>query len=471
MTDSKLVSTLLTLSVYELNQLQKFVNSPYFNANQNIINFYEILYKYIKKGQELTDWKSTIYESIFKEDYNDEKFRKLSTDLLKLVEEYLIYAAFEANKMNKTTYLLEALRNRKIEKLYRTSIKNAQKLSERQYERSSSFYFFNYQVEKLIFDITEFDFKRTVKTNIEVISENLDIFYMAEKLKFYIDMLSRKQFATHQYNMLFMDEILSHIEKNDFSKYPNINVYYQILQTQLKPNDTIHFFELKKLIRNHINTFTVTEGTQILGSAMNYCVGQINLNNPQFLQEFYDIMKEYLDEEYFYTDGKLNPFVFKNIIVTGLRLKEYDFVENFIFSYKDKLPEDFQENAISYNLAQLYFYKKDYPKVLQNLTNLEYNDISYNLGARSILVATYYEMDEYDPLQSAISSFNVYLSRAKGTIPDRRRKSYMQYLKYVKNISNHIPGDNKKKEKLIAELDKNTGVASINWLREKLAEL
>lgn len=471
MRDSKLYSTLLSLSVYELNQLQKFIHSPYFNVNQNVIRFYEILHENIKQKNSFTLSKSKIYKQIFEENYNDEKFRKLSTDLLKLIEEYLIFSAFEANKINKTTYLLEALRNRKLEKLYRSGIKNAQKLSERQYERSSSFYFFNYQVEKLIFDITEFDFKRTVKTNIEAISENLDIFYIAEKLKFYIDMLSRKQFATHQYKMLFMDEILNHIEKNDLSKYPNINVYYQILQTQLKPNETIHFYELKTLIQDHINTFTTTEGTQILGSAMNYCVGQINLNNQEFLKEFYDLMKEYLDKEYFYTDGKLNPFVFKNIIVTGLRLKEYDFVENFILTYKSRLPEDFQENAISYNLAQLYFYKKDYPKVLQNLTNLEYNDITYNLGARSILVATYYEMNEYDPLQSAISSFSVYLSRAKGTIPDRRRKSYMQYLKFVKNMSNHIPGDSKKKEKLIAEYNKNTGIASANWLKEKLEEL
>lgn len=471
MNDSKLLITLRTFNVYELNQLYKFVHSPFFNSNKFIESYFDILYTYLKNKSADELNKNEIFKNIFDEEYNDTKFRKLNTDLLKIVEEFLITNSFQNNRMNKATYLLEALKNRKIEKLYKSSIKNAQILRDREFERSSSFYFFNYQVEKIIFDMTEFDYKRSVRTNIEAISENLDIFYITEKLRFYIDMLSRKQFVTHQYNLLFMDEILNHIEKNDVSIYPTINVYYHILQSQIHSENVEYYYTLKELIRKHISSFSLQEGTQILGSAMNYCVGQINNSKQEFLKEFYDLMREYLDKEYFYSDGKLNPFVFKNIIVTGLRLKEYDFVENFIYDYKDKLPEDFQENAINYNLAQLYFYKKDFKRVLLNLTNLDYNDISYNLGARSILVASYYELDEYDALQSAISSFYVYLSRAKGTIPDRRRKNYIDFLKFVKNMSYYIPGDKKKKKKLIADFEKSTGVASAVWLKEKLDEL
>jgi hypothetical protein len=473
MNDYKLITTLRTFSVYELNQFSKFINSPYFNVNQKITDFYGLIVEYLKKKEEIQLSKQEIFKDVFPEEneYQDDKFRKLNTDLLKLVEEFMALSTYNDNELSKYTYLLEALKKRKLVKLYKTRISKAQTLSERQLERSSSFYFFNYQLEKIIFEITEFDIKRTEKTNIDAISENLDIFYITEKLKLYADMVSRKKFASHEYKMLFIDEILHHLESNDYSSYPTVSIYFQILKSQIEPDNTIHYYELKHLISQHIDKFETAEGTQILGSAMNYCVGQINANRNEFLKEFFELMKGYLDKEFYFEEGKLNPFVFKNIIVTGLRLKEYNFVEDFIFNYKNKLPEDFQENAISYNLAQLYFYKKEFKKVLLHLTNLEYSDISYNLGARSLLIATYYELSEYDPLQSSISSFAVYLSRAKGTIPEKRRISYLNYTKMVKNMSNLPPNNPKQKKKLIEKFEKSEGIASAIWLKEKINEL
>ncbi len=473
MNDYKLVTTLRTFSIYELNQFNKFIHSPYFNANQKVIEFFNLLVESLKQKEPIALTKQDVFSSVFPDEpvYLDDKFRKLNTDILKLVEEFMALNTFNANLLSKYTYLLEALKKRKLVKLYKTRISKAQTISERQIERSSSFYFFNYQLEKIIFEITEFDIKRTEKTNIDAISENLDIFYITEKLKLYADMVSRKKFASHEYKMLFIEEIFHHLESNDYSLYPTVSIYYQILKSQIEPDNPIHYYELKKLISQHIDKFETTEGTQILGSAMNYCVGQINNNRNEFLKEFFELMKGYLDKEFYFEEGKLNPFVFKNIIVTGLRLKEYNFVEDFIFNYKNKLPEDFQENAISYNLAQLYFYKKEFKKVLLHLTNLEYSDISYNLGARSLLIATYYELGEYDPLQSAISSFSVYLSRAKGTMPEKRRISYLNYTKLVKNMSNLQPNNPKQKKKLIDSFEKSEGIASAIWLRDKINEL
>ena len=47
MKDRKIFSALSGLNIYELNSFGKYVRSPYFNVNQQIITYFEILDKYL----------------------------------------------------------------------------------------------------------------------------------------------------------------------------------------------------------------------------------------------------------------------------------------------------------------------------------------------------------------------------------------------------------------------------------------
>ena len=69
-------------------------------------------------------------------------------------------------------------------------------------------------------------------------------------------------------------------------------------------------------------------------------------------------MKNLLEKELIYVDGELGPLNFQNIIIIALRLGKYDWTENFIHKYKHRLPDALRENAVTFNLARLYFYPK-----------------------------------------------------------------------------------------------------------------
>src|SRR5690606_2223412 len=120
----------------------------------------------------------------------------------------------------------------------------------------------------------------------------------------------------------------------------------------------------------------------------------------------------------------LTPWSFKNIVTNGLRLSEFDWVEKFIHDYSSRLDEKHRENAVTFNLAQLFFYKKDYPKVISHLSQVEYEDITYNLNSKTLLMASYFELDELEALNSLLDTFRVYLNRNK-KIPATRRKHYL----------------------------------------------
>jgi hypothetical protein len=108
--------------------------------------------------------------------------------------------------------------------------------------------------------------------------------------------------------------------------------------------------------------------------------------------------------------------------------------------------------------------------VISQLNQVEYEDITYNLNSKTLLMASYYELDEMEALISLLDTFRVYLGRNK-KIPVVRRKHYMNTISIVKRLARLIPGEQKEVEKLIKEVESTQGVVSKNWLLEKLTAL
>ena len=153
---------------------------------------------------------------------------------------------------------------------------------------------------------------------------------------------------------------------------------------------------------------------------------------------------------------------FKNVIKLGFNLKKYDWVEQFIRENNQYLEEQFRQNALHYNLADLYFQKSNFGEALLHLNQVEINEISYALGTREMLMRIYYETDEEEALISLIASFNIYLKRNKD-LPSDVRKMYLNFCRIVGQILRRNP----KKLKKIGEEIKNTKLLlAKNWLLE-----
>ena len=171
-------------------------------------------------------------------------------------------------------------------------------------------------------------------------------------------------------------------------------------------------------------------------------------------------------------NGQLNPWSFKNAVQIALRLGEYEWSEKFIKDYTSKLPSEFRDNALSYNLALVYFYQKKYNDVIQQLQSVEYEDIVYNLNAKSILLLAYYELDADDALLSLMDSFKTYLHRHKD-IAQNKRTHYLNSMKYIKKLMKLNKGDSLEIENIKKEMeeDRKIGIASERWILEKLTEM
>jgi hypothetical protein len=472
MRETKLYSTLVEMDGFELNRLHRFIQSPYFNQNQPLINLFEWIKEDLKSNNDEVIEKEELWTICFgqNEPFNDGRFRKLQSDLLKLVEEFFAQEIYESNPIHKANYLIEAISNRSLASLQASTMKSARRIAENQEIKPASYYYYQYELERNIYALIGYEVQRTERSNIESISKNLDHFYIAEKLRNYCTVLSRLHLKAHNYELPFMDQIIKHVSENNFEDVPPILIYYQILLTYLDADNRSHYDKLRVYIRLHIHLFPEFEAKEIMDAAFNYCIKRSNSGSIEFGRELFDLYVESLENGLILVKGQITPWSYKNIITAGLRLSEFDWVEKFIYDFNPLLDEKYRHNALTFNLAQLYFYKKDYQNVISQLSQVEYDELTYNLNSKSLLMASYYELDEMEALISMLDTFRVYLNRNK-ELPAARRMHYINTINIVRKLPKIKPGDNSAVEKLEKEIESSQGIVSKNWILEKLAAL
>lgn len=474
MENSKLYSTLKTFDKYEQNKIRKFLKSPYFNKNEALIALFELFCTHFNSNGQKDLLKTRLWEKIYpNQPYDDVLFRKNCSDLLKLIENYLVQQSLEQDPVQRKILLLDALKHRKIPTLYNSTVRSARKLADASPYRSYRYYHQQYKIEKAYFELFEVEKDRTAKYNVEEILNNLDWFYISEKLRFASISYTQQRFISHDYNILLLEDILRTVQSQNLLTIPTIAVYYTILQTQREPDNTDHYYHLKALISEDIEKFPKSEAEFIYQSAMNYCIFRINKGSTEFLEEYFNLSVILLENGMLFSNNnELSPWHFRNIVVAALRVGKYKWTEDFIRDYSRYLPESMRDNAVSFNTAQLYFSQKKWDKVIELLREVEYEDFTYNLNSKTMLLSTYYEMDEIEPLFSLLDSFRTYLNRHKD-IPAARRTPYLNLIRFTKKLARIMPGDKEAVAKLRKELEQMpTGsVANTNWLKEKLTEL
>lgn len=477
MKNTKIYNVLQNFNKLEQNRLRKFLRSPYFNSDEKIVELYDLVVKFMNGKSKKDLSKEAIWKKLTqKPTFDNVRFRKYCSDLLKHVENYLAYEHVENDKVTKSYLTLDAIRSRKIEHLYNSYIRNSKELTSKNTDESANAHLNQYLVEKSLYELTESELKRLDKSNIESISKNLDNFYFSEKLRFYSAALSQKNYIDSDYQIDYIEELLSIVTDSELLNTPSISIYYYCLLTVKENNILEHYYKLKELLSINAPNFPKNEALSLYYFAANYCIRKNNKGDYQFADELFELYSEMVDKEIILSDsGEISPWDFKNIVRIGLFLKKFSWSEKFIENFGDKIPEQYRENSKRFNLGQLYFAQKKYEKVLELLRDLEYDDLLASLNAKTFTIITFYELDEQDFLYSYIESFRVYLGRKlkKKELTKNMQRMYLAFLNFVKKLTKIIPGEKKAIEKIEMDLlkEKQQGLVGAKWLSEKIEEL
>lgn len=465
---SKPVMILKAFTGQDMKEFDKFVSSPYYNKNDVLVKLFAILKKEHPNFEGPGVDRERVYHKLFNtKDFDESKLRYAISDLSKLLEKYIITRELEKNKIKENLLLLEFYKANDIEKYFNQSFDDIRK-SLAATPKDSDYYFNKYLAEEILFNYSSVKRDKSLDGVLQQVADNLDTYYLSKKLKFYCEMYTRQNFLNSNYETKFLKEILSHIETIGYEECPAIIVYYYVLKTLIDEFQESHYYKLLELIEKNEFFFSKEELGDLYGFAQNYCTKQINQGNKEnaYLKEYFKLTNKLVEKELIYENGYIVPSVFKNIVTVGLRLEEFEWTENFIYTYKEKLAPKYKENAFTYNLAWLHFFRGEYKKTLRLLSNVEYMDVYYVLDSKILLLKTYFELDDADAFYSLIDSFYVYLRRNE-LISTYQKNICLNFVKFAKRLMRIKEGDTKAAEKLIDEINETKQVASISWLLKK----
>ncbi len=465
MKDSKLFELFKSLSKVEINRFKDFVQSPYMNKNEKTVQLFDCFYKALPKLDSLN--KETIFNKIFlNEPYNDLKIRHLMSLLLKLAEDFLILERNKTMLFSKQLVLMDELRKRKLIKHYGSTIRNAENEQKKQHYIAEDYYYKKFLLEKQKELYESLIKERRTNTNYQELSDALDEFYFASKLRTLCDISSHQNLFNKTYNIQMTESVLAQLDKKP-PQSPYTRIYLAAYQT-LNKTSKENFNELKKLLNQYENQLPSEELKELFAIARNYSIRQLNSGNPDYYREVFDLYKISLNKG-FLLDRKnfLTPSIYKNIVAIGLHIKEFEWVNNFIEEYALQMEKNYRIHYKNYAMGKWHFAKGNYHEVIGYLFNINYSDIFMMLDTKVTLLKTYYELGNIEVMESLLESFKQLLNRKK--VLGYHKEAYQNILKFARQLVYLNHADKGKKAKLILEIKDTKPLPEKSWLLEKLA--
>ena len=467
--DSKTLFYLNSLNNSEKKELGDFISSPFFNKNAQLACLFNELIKVLSLSPEKMK-KEKIFEKVTGKKYEEQKFRYLLSGLNLLIEEFFSVKKWNEHHDLKKQLLIENLHEKKLNKYLQQHQQLLLYDTEQNQLQDSDFLGVKLQSEEISFKFASENDNRSVDSRLQKLSDSIDTYYLAKKLKYACEMINRRNVLQVNYNIHFIDEIKTFIKDSDFLNVPAVSLYYHILNSLLEPANEQHYNKLKKGLIQHKQVFSKNELRDMFTFAQNYCIRQLNTGKINYLEELFHNYEFLLNEKIIIADNNLSQFDFKNIVVIALRLHKYDWVKTFISEFLKYLPAAERKNAEVYNLSRLYYSSGEIKKALKLMQDVEFTDIYYHLDAKVLLIKIYYDTNAFESLMPLFTSFSNYLKRNK-KVSDYQQLSYQNFLKMAVRMFNYKMFDKGNLETIQREIEESKSIADINWLKEKLTEL
>ncbi|HLG04103.1 MAG TPA: hypothetical protein VI731_10945 [Bacteroidia bacterium] len=432
----------------------------------NLLPLFDVLLPVARESGVDADKRSVFKRCFPGKKFSDQQYRYFISDLSGHLEIFIAKRGFEKDKALFTEVLSRELASRGAVKAYNSRRLDFETEREEAPVRDISYYRHCFESELIHLEKATAGMKRNKESNIAETVDYLDRFYLAQKLRLSCEIYNVRNVLAVEYKVFLLDEIRAHLKNKTYADTPVILVYYKVLMTLLESEQEEHFFQLRQLLAQHEKNFRLQELREFYQYVLNYCIKKINLGNIGWQRTLFEIFKTTIENGVLMSEGYLSHLDYKNIVTISLRQKEYDWVKIFIDKYNKVLLPQERHNAYIYNLANVYFNTGEYSKSLKLLQQVEFSDLYYQLDSKSILLKTWFELDETESFLYHASAFRIFLKRNK-LVSDYQRTIYQNLIRYSAML--HRAGNSKRK---IAEVrkraEKNRNIADLQWLLNKI---
>lgn len=482
MKESKLLSFLQRLSAWEMNHFIEFVNSPFFNKHHRVRRMAQYFAE--THPEFLPDQvnKTVVGTYTFEGPFEEQALSDVMTYLTRLVEKFLAVRRFMADEFEPDFHLLKELGDRGMEKAWKKQWRRMQKKT---YPPEPGFWHQRHLMES---EQLQAEFRwggRISGQHMYPLIHSLDTYYLTTRLRYACAHLNRQKLLKEKGPLPGMELILKLVNTiQEDSPSPGegnislLKVYRKIYHLLQYPDQHVSFAETQEYLMNHSQALSHANQKEVFAYLMNFCIQHINQGMHDYRQILFDLYIWQLDKGILLEEGYLSPWDVKNMVSLGLKMKAFDWVEQFLDGAEEQIKPEHRTQAITYNLAMLRYEQQRPREVMRLLRHTEFSDPFYQLGAKALLIKIYYEGLDLEALFSLLDTFEAYLKRPR-LLSAYQRELYLNFVRLVRRLARfkgRIEGGyqlvkRQQLERLEERIRNQKAVAQQDWLRNKCKEL
>src|SRR5258706_2367891 len=310
MLKSKFFEILRSFTRDEIKEFNDFVRSPFHNSNKNVIKLFEFVKKaYPEFSSEILS-KEKLFKRLYPgKKYNDTVMRILSSDLLSLSEEYIAYSRYSKRAFDKTKFLLEELKERKLWSLFTKHEREAGNILNNSGISIENYFLNNYHREssKIDFLISR-DRQSESGPNMVKKSEYLisfaltNILNIVQELNEYEEVLNEKpefSLAAEFLKSIDLERVMKYMKDNSYEHYEIIEIYFLMYKCLFERGTSKNYTLLREAIEKNLEKFSREEQYNLFLILESCYLTQMRYNSNKKYDELLEVYELILKHEIF----------------------------------------------------------------------------------------------------------------------------------------------------------------------------
>lgn len=470
MIETKLVQLLQSLPKPARKRFISFLESPYFNQRQDLIDLARVLEKRVlqtkKEKSEEEVWARVYPDEV----WNQHRFTNLKTALKNKLLQFITQQGFESRPEAHSRFLLEQFNawgelqhfpffyKKAVSALARPGVLESDLLAERAALAES----YNEYIRRTGGKAREDHFPQQM----EALSDS----FLIRIYHGIIEDLDRQAIHGQALDWSLGTQIVAFVGENFRSMHKVVQGYHflYLLRTLAAPESSYQRF--RAFLENNATDLSRAEALNLYIGLLNFAARRLNNGALSYLRDIFEIYREMLEKGLLLHKDKISARQFKNVVNVALRCQEHEWAESFFSTYSVKILNDPKGSVTTFCEALLHFHASRFDRAEAGFYRViqDYSDIFFALDARSYLLQIFYENGDMRALESGAHSFRMFLDRNKD-LSTAQKRQYIDFILHLRRLCNVPPFNHKRLQKLKQDIQTKAqkGMGS-SWLLEKI---
>jgi len=409
---SKTIEIFQSFDKAEKAGLRRWVHSPIHNEHQDVLKIVD----YLLSRRKITATavkRERVYKHLYLEAvYNQYRLNHVLSLTVEVMESYISYLVSKNTPLVAFLSIANYYKRKSLPHLAEKALQKAKQRLENTPYQNERYYHNTFLLEQAFFDLKGTELRQQ-QTNLQAIFSDLTSFTIVATLRNACTAISHRSLYQTDYKIPLLDAILKEAQSTVYQDNLVVQCYYNSYMALADSENEVHFKTLKKLLLSQKIPLPSEALKYVCLLAINYCIKRLNMGAENYVQEVFDIYSYGLEHTIWMEQGHLSHSTFKNIATAALRLKAYDWTEQFIQTYGSKLRKSHRKDYTNYVKAKLRFEQGQFSQAQKIIVATDLIDLFISLDIKLLLLKIYWNLHEFDLLEAHLDSFSVYLNRKK----------------------------------------------------------